>query len=74
MHTRSRGQVPAVAVPAEAAVALTAVVAIQVEVAEVAAKNPKIKKSRVCQTFPSEAPGQALARTRAERGHRSTRP
>ena len=43
VHTRSRGQrVPAVAVPAEAAVAVTAVVAIQVEVAEVAAKNPKI--------------------------------
>ena len=62
------------AVPAEAAVAVTAVVAIQVEVAEVAAKNPKIQKSPVCQTFPSEALGRALARTRAERGHKATGP
>ena len=38
------------------------------------AKNLKIQKSPVCQTFPSEAPGRALARTGAERGHRSTRP
>ena len=75
VHTRSRGQrVPAVAVPAEAAVAVTAVVAIEVEVAEVAAKNPKIQKSPVCQTFPSEALGRALARTRAERGHKATGP
>ena len=54
------------AVPAEVAVAVTAVVAIQVEVAEVAAKNPKIQKSPVCQTFPSEALGRAVATTRAE--------
>ena len=38
-------------------VAVMAVVAIQVEVAEVAAKNRKIQKSPVCQTFPSEATG-----------------
>ena len=49
-------------------------VAIQVEVAEVAAKNPKIQKSPVCQTFPSEALGRALARTRAERGHKAIGP
>ena len=67
MHTRSRGQrVPAVAVPAEAAVAVTAVVAVQVEVEEVAAKNPKIQKFPVCQMFPSEALGRALAGSRAE--------
>ena len=62
------------AVPAEVAVAVTSVVAIQVEVAEVAAKNPKIQKSLVYQTFSSEALGRALARTKAARGHKATGP
>ena len=75
MNTRSRGQrLPAVAVPAEAAVAVRAVVAIQVEVAEVAANNPKIQKPPVCQTFPSEALGRALARTGAKRGRGTIEP
>ena len=39
---------------------------------KIAGKTVKTVIAR--KSFPSEAPGRALARTGAERGHRSTRP
>ena len=65
------------AVPVEAAVAATAVVAIQVEVAEVAAKTPKIQKTPCLSNVSERGPGTSASEDRGGArpwNHRTTEP